>query len=74
MKALKLTAVGNSTGLILPRDVLARLRVARGDSLYLVETPNGYELISYDPEVARQLEEAEEVMRRDRDVLRKLAE
>lgn len=74
MKPLKLTGVGNSTGVILPKDVLARLRLKKGDLLYLVETPDGYRLTPYDPEVALQLEAAEAVMSEERDVLRKLAE
>jgi putative addiction module antidote len=73
-KSLKLTRVGNSVGVVLPRELLDRLHVAKGDLLYLVETPGGVELTPYDPEVAEQMEVAEAVMREDRDVLRKLAE
>lgn len=73
-RKLKLIAVGNSSGVILPREVLARLRVEQGDPLYLVETPSGVELMPYDPDFAEQMERAEEVMRQDRDVLRRLAE
>lgn len=73
-RSLRLTRVGNSTGVVLPRELLDRLHVDRGDLLYLVETPAGVELTPYDPEVAAQMEIAEEVMREDRDVLRKLAE
>ena len=73
-RSLKLTRVGNSTGIVLPRDLLDRLRVGRGDLLYLIETPSGVELTPYDPELAAQMEAAEAVMREDRDVLRKLAE
>jgi putative addiction module antidote len=72
-KPLKLIAVGNSTGVVLPREVLERLRVERGDQLYVVETPQGIELSVYDPEFAAQMEEAERVMREDRDVLHELA-
>ncbi|HEV8581022.1 MAG TPA: AbrB/MazE/SpoVT family DNA-binding domain-containing protein [Thermoanaerobaculia bacterium] len=71
---LKLTTIGNSTGVILPREILQRLRVDRGDTLYVVETPTGIELTPYNPEFAAQIEVAERVMREDRDVLRKLAE
>jgi putative addiction module antidote len=71
---LKLTTIGNSTGVILPRELLQRLHVDKGDTLYAVETANGVELTPYDPEVARQMEVAERVMRDNRDVLRKLAE
>ena len=74
MVALKVTRIGNSAGVILPREMLLRLRVEKGDTLFAHETSNGVELTPYDPEVARQLEVAERVMREDRDVLRKLAE
>jgi len=71
--ALKITAIGNSAGVILPKEMLERLRVGKGDSLLAIETPNGIELTAYDPIVARQMEVAERVMRKHRDVLRKLA-
>ena len=71
--ALKLTAIGNSVGLVLPKEILARLRVGKGDSLHVVETPGGVELTPYRPDFARQLDLAEEVMRENRDVLNKLA-
>jgi putative addiction module antidote len=73
MHPLKVTTVGNSAGVVLPREILDRLHVEKGDSLYVLETPNGIELTPYDPEFARQIESAESVMREDRDVLRKLA-
>jgi putative addiction module antidote len=74
MSSLKLTTIGNSTGVILPKEILQRLRVDRGDTLYVIETARGIELTPYDPEFAGQMEVAERVMREDRDVLRKLAE
>jgi putative addiction module antidote len=73
MTTLKLTTIGNSTGVVLPKEILQRLRVDRGDTLYVIETPHGIELTPYDPEFASQMEVAERVMREDRDVLRKLA-
>ncbi len=73
MTALKVTGIGNSAGVILPRELLERLRVQRGDTLYAIETPNGVELTPYDPEFAAQMEVAERVMREDRDALRRLA-
>ena len=73
MIALKLTRVGNSTGVVLPKEVLSRLKVDKGDTLYLVETPDGYELTPYDEAFARQVRTAERVMREHRDVLRELA-
>jgi putative addiction module antidote len=71
---LKITAIGNSAGLILPRELLARLRVDKGDELYALETPDGIRLTTYDPELATQMEVAEEVMRKRRSLLRKLAQ
>jgi putative addiction module antidote len=71
---LKVTTVGNSTGIVLPKDILEKLRVSKGDSLHAIETPRGIEITPYDPNVAKQMEIAERVMREDRDALRKLAE
>jgi putative addiction module antidote len=73
-RKLKLTAIGNSTGVILPKDLLEKLRVDRGDELMVLETPDGIRLTPYDPEFAAQLDIAEDIMREDRDLLRKLAE
>jgi putative addiction module antidote len=73
LTTLKLKAVGNSTGVILPKDILAKLRVERGDSLYVLETPNGIELTPYDPEFEQQMETARNVMKERRSVLRELA-
>jgi putative addiction module antidote len=74
MTTLKITTVGNSIGVVLPRELLERLRVQKGDTLYVVETPRGIELTAYDPDFAIQMDAAEAVMREDRDALRKLAE
>ena len=71
---LKITAIGNSAGVILPKELLARLRVEKGDEIYALETPDGIRLTTYEPELAAQMEVAERVMREDRAVLRKLAE
>jgi putative addiction module antidote len=71
---LKLIPVGNSTGVILPKELLEKLRVQKGDELHVLETPDGVQLVPFDAEFARQMDVAEKVMREDRDVLRKLAE
>jgi putative addiction module antidote len=71
---LKITTVGNSAGVILPKDLLARLRLEKGDELYALETPGGIVLTTYDPELAAQMEVAEQIMREDRLVLHKLAQ
>jgi putative addiction module antidote len=73
MIKLKVTKIGNSTGVVLPKEALARLKVEKGDALYLVETPDGYRLSAYDEAFGRQMRAAERVMRDQRDVLRELA-
>jgi putative addiction module antidote len=73
-KTLKLTQIGNSTGVVLPREILEKLRVERGDVLSVIETPDGIELTPYDPDFATQMEAAERVMREARDVPRLLGE
>ncbi|MBX3711977.1 MAG: AbrB/MazE/SpoVT family DNA-binding domain-containing protein [Lysobacter sp.] len=70
---LKITTVGNSAGVILPKELLARLRLEKGDELYALETPDGIRLTTYDPELAAQMEVAEQVMRERRNLLHKLA-
>ncbi|MEW6364058.1 MAG: AbrB/MazE/SpoVT family DNA-binding domain-containing protein [Acidobacteriota bacterium] len=73
MTRLKVTTVGNSLGVVLPKEVLQHLRVDKGDTLFAVETVKGFELTPYDPVFEQQMEVAEGVMREDRDVLRRLA-
>lgn len=73
-RKLRLTTIGNSTGVILPRELLDKLRVGRGDELLVLETPDGITLTPYDPQFAAQMDVAEHVMREDRDLLKKLAE
>lgn len=74
MTALKLTTIGTSTGVIIPKEMLARMNVGKGDSLYLVEAPDGgYRLTPYDPVFARKMEKADEIMRRYRNTLNVLA-
>jgi putative addiction module antidote len=70
---LKITTVGNSAGVVLPKELLARLRLDKGDTLYVTELPDGIKLMPYDPEFERQMEVAERIMRENRDLLRKLA-
>ena len=74
-KAIKLVGIGNSTGVVFPKDILSRLRVDKGDMLYLSEAPDGsFRLTPYDPEFQSQMALAEEIMREDRDILRALAQ
>jgi putative addiction module antidote len=73
MIALKLTQIGNSVGVILPKEVLARLKVEKGDTLYVIDSPDGVRLTPHDPEFQVQMEAAREIMKRRRAVLRELA-
>ena len=71
---LKITTIGNSAGVILPKELLARLRLGKGDELYALETSDGIRLAVYDPTLAEQMEVAEQVMRERRALLNKLAQ
>jgi putative addiction module antidote len=70
---LKIKKIGNSAGVILPKELLARLRVAQGDNLYVSEAPDGIRLTAADPGFAEAMSMAERIMRDDRDILRELA-
>lgn len=73
MVKLKVTTVGSSAGVVLPKEVLARLKIEKGDTLFLTEAPDGYRLTPYNPDFERQMELARRVMRKRRDVLKELA-
>ena len=72
--AVKITTVGNSAGIVLPKELLAKLHLEKGDELFITETPNGIELTPYDKSFSEEMEAIRQVMRENRDVLRKLAE
>ena len=73
MATLKLTAVGTSTGVVIPKEMLIRLNVAKGDALYAVETPDGYLLTPYDPAFSEKMDKAEAIIRRYRNTLHALS-
>jgi len=73
MYTLKITAIGNSLGVVLPKEALARLKVSRGDALYVTETPDGFRLTPYDPAFEEQMTAARRVMKKRRAALRELA-
>jgi putative addiction module antidote len=73
MTTLKLTQIGNSVGVILPKDVLARLKLEKGDLLHVTDMPGGISLTPYDPGFEEQLEIGREFMREYRDTFRALA-
>jgi putative addiction module antidote len=74
MFSFRITTVGSSAGIILSKEAMARLKVKKGDTLYLTESPDGgFRLTPYDPEFERQMSLAEDIMHEDREVLRQLA-
>lgn len=73
MHALKLTQIGNSVGVVLPKEVLTALRVEKGDTLYLTESPDGVRITSKNPAFEAQMKAAKKIMKRRRDVLSELA-
>lgn len=69
-----LTQIGNSTGLIIPKKILDRLKVKKGDDLFLTETPDGIAITNYNEEVEEQMKALEKGMSKYRNTLRKLAD
>jgi putative addiction module antidote len=70
---LKLTSIGNSVGVVLPKELLARLKLGKGDTVYVTEAPDGYRITPYDPEFEQTMEVARKVMKDRRAALRELA-
>ncbi len=70
---LKLTQIGNSVGVVLPKEALAALKLEKGDTMYLTESPDGFRVTAFDPEFDQQMKAAEDIMKRRRNVLRELA-
>jgi putative addiction module antidote len=74
MTTLKLTAVGTSTGVVIPKAMLERMKLRKGDALYVTEAPDrGYRLTPYDLAFAKKMEKADDTMRRYRNTLQVLA-
>jgi putative addiction module antidote len=73
MFALKLTQIGNSVGVVLPKELLGLLHVEKGDTLYVTESPDGVRLTPFDPEFEQQMDAARKIMKLRRDVLHELA-
>jgi putative addiction module antidote len=73
MIELKLSAIGNSLGIVLPKEALARLKLGKGDSVFITETPDGYRLTPYNPEFETQMKLARKIMKARRSALRELA-
>jgi putative addiction module antidote len=73
MHMLKLTQIGNSIGVILPKEALARLKVEKGQSVFLTDTPDGYAMTPYDPALEDQLQAGRAFMSEFRDTFHQLA-
>lgn len=73
MAALKLTQIGNSVGVVLPKEILARLKLAKGDTVFVTDSADGIRLSPYDPSFEAQMTAARRIMKKRRDVLRALA-
>jgi putative addiction module antidote len=73
MTTLKLTTIGTSTGAVIPKEMLTRLKVGKGDTLYAIETAEGYLLTPYDPRIEDQLKAGQEFMREYRETFKALA-
>jgi putative addiction module antidote len=75
MIELKVRRIGNSLGVVLPKAVIARLNIAKGEVLHLIEAPHGgYRLVPHDPAFAEKMAKAEDIMRRYRDTLHVLSQ
>jgi putative addiction module antidote len=73
MHTLTVTSVGNSLGVVLPKDVTSSMELQKGDKIFLTKAPDGYRLTPYDPEFKEQMETARKVMKKRRNVLRQLS-
>ena len=73
MSALKLTQIGNSVGVILPKELLSRLKLEKGDTLFMSDAANGVMLTPYDPELDEQMAQERRIMKKRRAVLHELA-
>lgn len=74
MLIAKVIKAGDSLGITLPKEVVDRLKIGEGDTVYLSETAHGYEISPYDEGFARQVDAADGIIRRYRNAFRKLAE
>jgi putative addiction module antidote len=75
MLELKVRKIGNSLGVVLPKEAVSRLNATEGDRLFLIEGPDGaYQLTPYDPDFTKKMVKAEDIIRRYRNTLHVLAE
>lgn len=74
MTCISIREIGNSQGVVLPKEILNKLNCGVGDKLYIIETPNGIELTPYDPEFSKDLDLIDDIISKNKNVLKKLAE
>ena len=74
MYTLKLTTVGSSTGVVIPKEMLKNMKLKKGDSVYAVETPEGYVLTPYNPDIEAQIQKGRAFMKQYRETFKTLAE
>lgn len=70
---LRLTRIGTSTGAVLPKEMLTRMKVEKGDTLFAIETADGYLVTPFDPAIEQQLKMGREFMKEYRDTFKELA-
>jgi putative addiction module antidote len=73
MYKLKITTIGSSVGVVLPKAVLDKLHVKKGDAVYFTEAPDGFRVTPFSAEFAETMSAAEDIMRENREALRRLA-
>ncbi|MFU8890002.1 MAG: AbrB/MazE/SpoVT family DNA-binding domain-containing protein [Trueperaceae bacterium] len=74
MIQLKVRKIGNSLGVVLPKEVVQALHTAEGETLHLTETPGGgFRLTPYDPDFERKMRQVEDIAARYRDTLHALS-
>lgn len=73
MLKAKITTVGNSAGIVLSREVLCKLHAEKGDEIFLIETPNGYEIVAYNPEFEKQMKVAARLRKKRKNLLHLLS-
>ncbi|WP_036479730.1 AbrB/MazE/SpoVT family DNA-binding domain-containing protein [Myxosarcina sp. GI1] len=70
---LKIQKIGNSLGASIPQEILEKMNVGEGDSLYVTQTPDGIYLTPYDPEFKTVMETAKNITNRYRNAMKELA-
>lgn len=70
---LKITSIGNSFGVVLPKELLAKLNVTDGDAVYITETPDGFSVSPYDPDFEKDMDRARSILEKRRNMMRELA-